>query len=245
MNIVCTDTIYSAIRYDITEKAEIYIDSSFDTYTDSFPKGTEVNAGVGWGIVDKHGRFAGYGVTNMLMPPTPSMNIAELRGILWFFAILEKNFESEYTRNTKFIVYNDNKPLMRFLSKAARAIKLAEEGPAIFDPETTEFMQTIGRNKGKIYRLCRRFDVEFRWIKGHTDNEFNNLAHNLAYSCYKTTKSGKDYVGERRLNSIRKHINKLHSSTQGSLRNIDPMTNTLGQAFSGQEDKLAKLLGNA
>jgi ribonuclease HI len=226
--------MYAAIRYDISELVHVYIDSSFTIAKRSQRKTDTTNMGVGFALVDKHERFAGYGTIAMTAPPAGSSEIAELRGILYFFALMKRHFFNEYNADTKFIVHADNYRLAHLLATIA-----TNNGEA-FDAKTQSFLSNIGKNRKKIFSLLKACNIEFRWIKGHADNPFNNLAHKLAVSCYRSNQEGRPFVGSTRIHFIKRSISQLHDemdpsvSTAGKFSSPVIMTNTVGEALQSR-----------
>lgn len=232
MNIVCNNDIYAAIRYDISESVEVYIDSSFDNNVRGISKHQIVNLGSGFSMVDKHGRFAGYGVASIKRNPSTNSQISELGGILYFFDIMKKHFPNEYNENTKFIVRNDNLKLMRNLSSVVK------NNHGTFDSPTGDFLKAIGSYRAKVFSTLKHFNVEFEWVKGHADNHFNVLAHNLAYRSYSTNQKNIPFIEGVRMSHIKRSLNVLHESMDAPGTSLVPpvlMTNTIGEALKDAE----------
>lgn len=234
MNIVCTDDIYSAIRYDISDVVHVYIDSSFDTNVKHLPQNELIDTALGFTMMDKYERLAGYGVVSLHTPPTRRSEIAELRGILYFFSLMVKHFPNEYTADTKFIIHNDNRPLMHMLTD------IANNNHGKFNERTRHFLQNIGSNKNKIFKILRDFNnVEFRWVKGHANNPFNNMAHHLALQCYQSNHRNRPFVRAVRMHSIEKSLTKFHAemATDGTKPGLKAyptgLPNTIGEALQG------------
>ena len=237
MNVVSNDVMYGAIRYDISDVAHFYIDSSFTNEVSGKDKETMVDAAVGVAMVDKHNRLAGYSVVSMKTIPTKSSKIAELRGVLYFFDLLRKHFPQECNADTKFVVHLDNYSLAKYLD-AMNTTDLEK-----LDDETLSFMKNIGKHKNKIFRLIKHHHIEFRWVKGHDKNHFNNLAHDLAIRCYRSNVAGIPFVDRERMRGIRNCIRRFNENIDapvmlsGNYTAPVFMTNTIGEALQNFHTK--------
>jgi ribonuclease HI len=235
MKVISNKAVYAAIRYDISEQVEVFIDSSFNIKATRSPD-TLVTIGVGWSMLDKHGRFAGYGVSGITPrnPKTPEM--AELLGILDFFSVMKMRFRDEYDKNTKFTVRNDNQKLMTYLAY----LSTGKIPPSDLD-YIRETASSVSGKETLIKGMLQDFNVEFQWIKGHVDNHFNNIADRLAYTCFITERKGVRFTEDVRMQGIKDSLGELHQSTGGHFKRFDVINNNIGDLLKEQQDKLEAL----
>lgn len=145
-----------------------YVDGSFDHKQQS-DRHNKQAIGVGWAVgVAKKDSLVGYGMAVAYGTPTPNSAINELRSIIAFLKATNEYFPHLTGENApRIIIYCDNQTLISVL------VRITESSNK---PTLEEIIRILGKDYHKLSPYLKKFNLTFRWVKGHADNQLNQFA---------------------------------------------------------------------
>lgn len=180
MNLLETKTSYVWLE-DIEDlkDIEVYVDGSFNFLPEHANRASSF-FGAGWSI--KAGsHLAGYGVNLFEDTPTPSSALSELRSILSFLDTMHQHFPG-VLEDRKVTIVCDNAGIVRGVSESM----LNEEW-------SRRSWELYGKDFARIVYYLKTMNLSCQWVKGHADNEFNQVADILARKAYRMMSAGRTW----------------------------------------------------
>lgn len=180
MTLLETKTSYAWLD-DIEDDGdiEVYVDGSFNFLPED--AGREFSFfGAGWAV--KSGcHLTGYGVNVFQDTPTPSSALSELRSILSFLDTMHQHFP-QVIQDRRVTIVCDNAAIVRAISKSASDEEWSRRSSDLF-----------GKDFVRIVYYMTVLNLSFQWVKGHAENEFNQVADMLARKAYRTMTAGRTW----------------------------------------------------
>lgn len=164
---------------DAHKDIEVFVDGSFNFLPEDADKEFSFFA-AGWSI--KTGPYlTGFGVNVFRDTPTPSSAWSELRSMLSFLDTMSHHFP-HILENRKVSIVCDNAGIVRAISESVQDEEASRRYAGLY-----------GKDFTRILYYLLTLDISFQWVKGHADNEFNQVADMLARKAYRTISSGENW----------------------------------------------------